>query len=310
MDLQPTELRAFVTLAEQRHFGRTADLLHVTQPALTKQIKRLEERIGGALVVRGYRDVRLTEAGQLLLPRARVVLQESAAALEAAQRAVRGELGMLRIGFGIASIQKLLPDVLKRFRAAYSGVEIRLREMTTADQVTALIRGQIEVGFVRLPVSDVRIAARPLLRERLMVALTGQAPWRARVGLASLAAEPFITIARSTSASYHDHVIAVCHEAGFAPRIVQETSELFTMLMLVRAGMGVALAPSSATIFAFGHSRRRPPPGTSASPGARPALMNRRCGRSSTSPARARAPIVGRRVTVHLRLTNQRRSGV
>ncbi len=248
MDLQPTELRAFVTLAEQRHFGRTADLLHVTQPALTKQIKRLEERIGGALVVRGYRDVRLTEAGQLLLPRARVVLQESAAALEAAQRAVRGELGMLRIGFGIASIQKLLPDVLKRFRAAYSGVEIRLREMTTADQVTALIRGQIEVGFVRLPVSDVRIAARPLLRERLMVALAGQAPWRARVGLASLAAEPFITIARSTSASYHDHVIAVCHEAGFAPRIVQETSELFTMLMLVRAGMGVALAPSSATL--------------------------------------------------------------
>jgi DNA-binding transcriptional LysR family regulator len=247
MDLQPTELRALVTLAEQRHFGRTADLLHVTQPALTKQIKRLEDKVGGALVVRGYRDVRLTEAGELLLSRARVMLQESAAALEAARRAVRGQLGLLLIGFGIASIQQLLPDVLRRFRAGYPDVEIRLREMVTADQLAALIRGQIEIGFVRLPVPDARIETRPILHERLVAALGGGMTWRARAGLASLAAEPFITIARSTSASYYDHVIAVCHEAGFAPRIVQETSEVFTMLTLVRAGMGVALAPRSAT---------------------------------------------------------------
>jgi DNA-binding transcriptional LysR family regulator len=244
--LHPNELRAFVTLAEQRHFGRAADLLYVTQPALTKQIQRLEEKVGGALVVRGYRDVQLTDAGQVLLTRGRAVLQESAAALEAAQRAVRGHLGLLRIGFGIASIQKLLPDLLQRFRAKYPDVELRLREMVTADQIAALIRGQIEIGFVRLPVTDTRVATRPILHERLMVALAGRTPWRARTGLASLAAEPFIAIARSTSASYHDHVIAVCHEAGFSPRIVQETSELATMLMLVRAGMGVALAPSSA----------------------------------------------------------------
>jgi DNA-binding transcriptional LysR family regulator len=247
-DLQPTELRAFVTLAEQRHFGRTADLLHVTQPALTKQIQRLEEKVGGALVVRGYRDVQLTDAGRVLLARARVVLQESATALESARRAVRGEVGLLRIGFGIASIQQLLPDVLRRYRAAFPDVEIRLREMSTPGQVAALIGGQIDIGFVRLPVADTRIETRPILHERLVVALGGQTPWRARAGLASLAAEPFITIARSTSASFHDHVIAVCHEAGFTPRIVQETSELFTILMLVRAGMGVALVPSSATI--------------------------------------------------------------
>jgi DNA-binding transcriptional LysR family regulator len=247
MDLQLTELRAFVRLAEQRHFGRTADLLHVTQPALTKQIQRLEDKVGGALVVRGYRDVQLTEAGQVFLARARVVLEECAAALETGQRAVRGQVGLLRIGFGIASIQQVLPEVLRRFRAAFPDVEIRLREMVTADQVTALIRGQIDIGFVRLPVSDARLETRPILHERLVVALAGRTRWRARVGLASLAQEPFIVIARSTSASYHDHVIAVCHEAGFAPRIVQETSELSTMLMLVRAGMGVALAPSSAT---------------------------------------------------------------
>jgi DNA-binding transcriptional LysR family regulator len=246
--LQPAELHAFVMLAEQRHFGRAADLLYITQPALTKQIQRLEDKVGGALVVRGYRDVQLTEVGQVLLTRARAALQESAAALDAAQRAARGQLGLLRIGFGIASIQKLLPDVLQRFRVAYPDVELRLQEMVTSDQVAALIRGHLELGFVRLPVTDARIETRPVLHERLVVALAGRTSWRARVGLASLAGEPFITIARSTSASFHDHVIAVCHEAGFAPRIVQETSELFTMLMLVRAGMGVALAPSSAML--------------------------------------------------------------
>jgi DNA-binding transcriptional LysR family regulator len=258
IDPQPSELRAFVTLAEQRHFGRTADLLHVTQPALTKQIQRLEDKVGGALVVRGYRDVQLTEAGRVLLTRARMVLQESASALEMARRAVRGQAGLLRIGFGIASIQRLLPEVLRRFRAASPDVEIRLREMSTPGQVAALIGGQIDIGFVRLPVSDARIETRPILHERLVAALAGQTPWRARAGLASLAAEPFITIARSTSASFHDHVIAVCHEAGFAPRIVQETNELFTMLMLVRAGLGVALVPSSATFRTPSDVRFRP----------------------------------------------------
>jgi DNA-binding transcriptional LysR family regulator len=250
-DLHPYELRAFLTLAEQRHFGRTADLLHVTQPALSKQIQRLEEKVGGALVVRGYRDVQLTPAGEVLLSRARLVLQESAAAFDAVRRAVRGHVGTLHIGFGIASMQRLLPDVLRRFRAAYPDVELRLREMVTADQVAALVRGQIDVGFVRLPLAESRLDFRPVLHERLVVASNadaGRPAWRAREGLASLARAPFITIARGTSASYHDQVIAVCHEAGFAPRIVQETNELFTMLMLVRAGMGVALAPHSATL--------------------------------------------------------------
>jgi DNA-binding transcriptional LysR family regulator len=252
MDLPVTELRAFVTLAEHLHFGRAAALLHVTQPALSKQIRRLEDSVGGALLIRGYRDVHLTPAGQVLLPRARLVLQESSAALEAARRAARGQLGVLRIGFGIASIQKLLPDVLQRFRSSVPGVELRLRDMSTPGQLAAIRRGDVDVGFVRLPLVDQAIATRPVLHERLTAALGPQSPWQARIGLASLAREPFVTIARSTSASFYDQVVAVCRAAGFAPNIVQETNELFTMLMLVRAGMGVALAPSSAAL-------RRPP---------------------------------------------------
>jgi DNA-binding transcriptional LysR family regulator len=242
-----TELQAFVTLAEHLHFGRTAELLHVTQPALSKQIQRLEETVGGQLVARGYRDVRLTEAGHVLLTRARLVLQESSFALDAAHQAVRGELGVLRIGFGLATIEELLPEVLVRFRAKYPGVELRLQDMPTPTQVAALAQGQIDVGFVRLPVTKSRVHTRAVLRERLVLAYGAHGPWHPRGGLASLAASPFVTIARATSATFHDHVLAVCRAAGFTPKIVQETNELFTMLMLVRAGMGVALAPRSAT---------------------------------------------------------------
>jgi DNA-binding transcriptional LysR family regulator len=246
-----TELRAFVTLAEQRHFGRAADRLHITQPALTKQIQRLEDAVGGALVLRGYREVQLTPAGEVLLPRAERLLQESAAALDSTRRAVRGQLGVLRIGFGLATIQ-LLPELLLRFRSTLPGVELRVRDMPTPAQVAALGSGDLDVGFVRLPVIDPRIQTRPILRERLVALLGPHSRWHSREGLRSASQEPFITIARATSASFHDHVIAVCRAAGFTPNIVQETNELFTMMMLVQGGMGIALAPSSVTI-------RRPP---------------------------------------------------
>jgi DNA-binding transcriptional LysR family regulator len=246
-----TELRSFVVLAEHLHFGRAADRLHITQPALTKQIQRLEEAVGGALVLRGYREVQLTPAGAVLLPRAERLLQESAAALDSARRAVRGQLGVLRIGFGLATIQ-LLPELLLRFRSTLPDVELRVRDMPTPAQVDALGCGDLDVGFVRLPVVDPRIATRPILRERLVALLGTQSRWLSRDGLRSAAQQPFITIARSTSASFHDHVIAVCRAAGFTPNIVQEANELFTMMMLVQGGMGIALAPGSATI-------RRPP---------------------------------------------------
>src|SRR5688572_14287969 len=145
MTLPMTELRAFVTLAEQLHFGRAAERLHITQPALTKQIQRLEETVGGTLVRRGYREVQLTPAGEMLLPHAARLLEESAAALDVARRAVRGQLGVLRIGFGLATVQ-LLPDLLLRFRSAFPGVELRLRDMPTPAQVAALVRGDLDMG--------------------------------------------------------------------------------------------------------------------------------------------------------------------
>jgi DNA-binding transcriptional LysR family regulator len=220
----------------------------VSQPALSKRIRRMEDCIGGPLLVRGYRDVRLTEAGRLLAARGRQLVQDSAEIVSLSQRAARGEAGLLRIGFGIASILGLLPDMLLRFRRAHPGVLLQLRDMPTPDQVNALVARAIDIGFVRRPVRDDRLVTRPVLDERLVAALGPRSPWDPRRGLASVANEPFIIIARARSASFYDHALSVCAAAGFAPRIVQETEELFTIISLVRAGLGVSLVPRSTAL--------------------------------------------------------------
>src|SRR3954465_13975065 len=162
------DFAALAALADTLHFGRAADRLHVSQPALSKRLKKMEEAIAGPLVVRGYRDVRLTEAGRLMAERGRRLLQEAAAISALTQRAARGEAGLLRIGFGIASILGLLPDVLLRFRRACPEVQLQLRDMSTPDQISALANRDLDVGFVRRPVSDGRLTMRPVLDERLV----------------------------------------------------------------------------------------------------------------------------------------------
>ena len=248
MEVELEDLQALLVLSETLHFGRAADRLGVSQPALSKRIRRMEDRIGGPLLVRGYRDVQLTEAGRLLANRSRYLLAEASAALALTERAVRGKAGLLRIGFGIASIFGLLPDVVRRFRRAHPDVQLHLRDMSTPEQIDALVSGEIDVGFIRHRAADDRLRMRLVLDERLVVALGPHSRWNTRAGLRSVASEPFIIIARSRSASFYDHVLSVCAAAGFAPRIVQEADELFTVVSLVRAGLGVSLVPRSAAL--------------------------------------------------------------
>jgi len=248
MNVELADLEALLAIAETLHFGRAADRLHVSQPALSKRIRRMEGRIGGPLLVRRYRDVQLTEAGRVLASRGRHLVAEASATLALTERAARGEAGLLRIGFGIASIFGLLPDVLLRFRRAHPDVQLHLRDMSTPDQVEALVSGDIDIGFIRHRVTDDRLRMRHVLSERLVAALGPRSRWSTRAGLRSVATEPFIIIARSRSASFYDHVLSVCAAAGFAPRIVQEADELFTVVSLVRAGLGVSLVPRSAAL--------------------------------------------------------------
>jgi len=245
-DLDTGLLRSFVALSEERHFGQAALRLNVSQPALSKRLQRLEEMVGGPLLVRGYRSVRLTGPGRVLLERARALLRDAGQAIEVSREAARGEAGLLRIGFGVASMVELLPQVLLQFRRVHPRVQIEMRDMSSPAQLEALRRAEIDLGFVRQLGPEAGIERIPILRERLAAAVQPRSAWRDRAGLSSLARSPFVACSRGVSASYYDHVVAVCRAAGFAPRIVTETNDLFSLLQLVRAGVGVALVPSAA----------------------------------------------------------------
>jgi DNA-binding transcriptional LysR family regulator len=246
MYLQVEELHSFVVLADELHFGRASKRLFVSQPALSKQIRRLEEKVGGALFTRTRRKVEITEAGRVLLAGADKVLREDEAALSLAKEAVLGRAGTLRIGFGIASVSEILPRTILRFRKTYSQVELKMRDMSTPAQIAALVVGNIDIGIVRLPIAHTELDSLPLFHEQLVVATSGSLSYNSRQGLAALRNQPFVFFPRATSATLHDHVLGLCRRSGFSPTIIQEASELFTILNLVRAGLGVSLVPSAA----------------------------------------------------------------
>jgi DNA-binding transcriptional LysR family regulator len=245
MPLELDDLRSFLVLSEQLHFRRAAEILYVSQPALSKQIRRLEDRLGGQLLIRRSRGVHLTPAGQVLLEHARHVLEESESAERITRLALKGEAGTLRIGFGIAVLARGLPNLMLRFRQRFPNVDLSVRNMSTSDQTQALGDRRIDVGFVRLPIRTEDIETIPIVNERLMIVLSEQATHNAKKGLAALSDAPFILPARTVSASFYDHVFLTCRAAGFVPRVVQEADEYFTALNLVRAGLGVSIAPSA-----------------------------------------------------------------
>jgi len=248
MDLELADLRAFLALSDALHFGRAAESLHISQPALSKQVQRMETRLGGALLTRRYRKVALTPAGIVLRDHAKQILRDAESAEQLSRMAIRGEAGMLRVGFGIASLASGLPELILSFRRRYPQAHITMRDMSTPNQIESLLRGEIDAGFVRLPVLDDRVDWAPVLEERLVVAYNPKGGYRPVAGLPSLSAAPFVVPSRATSVSLYDHIVRTCRAAGFAPRIVQEANELFTVLNLVRAGLGVSLVPSSARL--------------------------------------------------------------
>lgn len=244
MYLEPAELQRFLVLADELHFRKASERLFLSQPALSKHIRKLEKKVGGPLFIRSRRKVALTEAARVLIPLAQKLLQASKGAFESTREAAEGRAGTLRIGFGIASVSEILPRTIIQFRRAYPRVELQMQDMSTPAQISGLLNGTLDIGMVRMPLSHPQLSHFPLFRERLVAATPRGVAFRA--GLAGLRDRPFICYPRAVSETFHGHVLAVCRHAGFTPRIVQEASELFTILNLVRAGLGVALVPSSA----------------------------------------------------------------
>jgi len=239
-------LRYFIAVADELHFGRAAARVHIAQPAVSRQIRTLEQEIGLNLFERDRRRVALTAAGAAFLEEARSILEHLERAVVTAHRAARGEIGSLRIGYVPAVVHTGLPEILRAFRKRFPRVEVRLQEMNPAIQVEALLAERVDVGFVRGPIDEPALASTTVLKEPLVGVLPSGHRLRShkRLGLAMLAKDPFVFQARSRGPGSHDDILTVCRRAGFSPQIVQEGS--FTdLLSLVASGAGVAIVPAS-----------------------------------------------------------------
>ncbi len=240
-------LRYFVAVAEELHFGRASERLHISQPPLSHQIRQLEEEIGVKLFHRTKRRVLLTHAGKIFLEEARQILDLSAKAVQEAQKAERGEIGRLVIGIVVSATYSLAPPILRSFRERFPEVELILREQTTDQQLDALQKGNISVGFLRQPARNDALYFETILREPFMVALPADHVLAAgsRVSLDMLATEPFIMFSRRQGPTFYDQIMSLCNQAGFSPTVAQEAVQMPTVLGLVSVGLGIALVPAS-----------------------------------------------------------------
>lgn len=253
-------LRYFVALAEELHFGRAARRLAITQPPLSQAIAQLERELGVRLFDRTRRKVALSHAGGTFLDEARATLERAARAVDLAQRAERGEVGRLAVGYIAATAYTLLPLVLRDFMRSFPGVKLELRELALPEQTGALLRRDIDVALLRPPVAEAELASETILAEPFVLALPARHPLAAlrRVPARRLAGEPMILFPRQPGLVFHDLVMGFCLRHGITPRVAQEANQTHTVVGLVSAGIGVALVPASTQRIGLGGVAYRP----------------------------------------------------
>jgi DNA-binding transcriptional LysR family regulator len=251
MNVELRQLRYFVTVAEELHFGRAAARLHMTQPPLSQAIAALEDGLGTALFLRNRRTVALTPAGSALLPEARRILSEAALLPELARRAASGEAGRLALAFITSADYSVLPPFLRRYSERYPGVQLALQEATSDVQVDELLRGRIDAGLLIPPLPERARAALDYMKvldePLILCAPTGLALLRKKgaVRLRDLPALPLIIFPREISPALHDAILSCFRAAGITPAIGQQAIQMQTIVSLVSAGMGLALVPQS-----------------------------------------------------------------
>jgi DNA-binding transcriptional LysR family regulator len=289
------QLRGFVAVAEELHFGRAAARLRMTQPPLSRQIQKLEAAIGVLLLDRDNRRVTLTPAGEAFLREARRILAIAEAAPDLAQRVSSGTRGLVRIGFTAASTFGILGRLLNELERELPEVRIELSEMVTRQQIAALAAEDLDLGLARPPFDPDLFDSRPLHREALLLAVPAG---HRLTGLgrpatpADLTAEPLILHTQQQARYFYDLVVSMVPLTQ--ERVVHSVSQILTMLWLVSAGRGIAFVPASATLLGIPNVAFAP----LATPVPEPVELHLLWPRQSHNPALARTLAVLERLTV------------
>lgn len=249
-----SQLRCFVAVAEELHFGRAALRLNMTQPPLSRQIQLLEHILDVSLFDRTSRSVKPTSAGRAFLPEARQLLRLAEGAALSAKRIARGEAGSVTIGFTAGSSYAFLPRLVSAAKTLMPEVDLLLKELRTSQQTEALASGRIDLGLLRLPIDRRGVEIACVMREPVMLAVPEGHPLASldRPTLKDIERQPFIMYSPIEGRYFYDLVVRLLREAGVDPVYVQYISQIHSILPLVGAGIGISLVPESAMSLGVG----------------------------------------------------------
>ena len=241
------QLRYFVVLAEELHFGRAARRLAMTQPPLSFNIRRLEEDMGVLLFVRSRKQVTLSAAGAAFLPRARELLERAEGAKQLARSVQSGSVGHLDIGFHEAMIYRGVPEIVTAFTKKMSEVEVVLIERSSRTQVDGIVSGHLDGGFLNVPILPPGLKKEVLATEHFMACVPSshRLAGRKHIDLADLSEDRFVMVEPGGALQFHDRALQLCKSRGFVPKIRFTVARLLTIPALVSKGLGVALVPES-----------------------------------------------------------------
>lgn len=249
MNIELRQLRYFIAVAEEMHFGRAAVKLHMTQPPLSQTIMALEAALGANLFTRSTRSITLTPAGLALLPEAKKLLQQAQSLQQLVQRTASGASGFLSLAFVSIADYSILPPYLSQFRSTHPDVHIELREATTDVQLMLLEKSEIDAGLLIPPIPDKLSASlcyQKVLCEPLILAIPEvHARRKDPASLHTYRDLPLIIFPRRIAPGLHDTILGCFRDAGLTPAIAQEAIQMQTIIALVSAGMGIALVPQS-----------------------------------------------------------------
>jgi LysR family transcriptional regulator, benzoate and cis,cis-muconate-responsive activator of ben and cat genes len=242
-------LRYFVAVAEAENVSRAALKLHVSQPAVSRQVRDLEEELGFPLLARSAKSVRLTEAGRVFLAESRAVLQRAADGVKAARAVATGSRGELHVGYAPTLTARMLPPALRAFQAAMPEVCVKLHDWSTEEMLAGLREGNLQLAFTVCPgTAALRgLHFEELMREPLRLAVAPAHPLARRrvLPLADVVREPFIAYHRKDYPDYHELLAAVFGPVGRLPRIAEEHDGVSSLVSAIAAGNGVAIVPDS-----------------------------------------------------------------
>ncbi len=241
------QLRCFLAVADELHFGRAAERLHMTQPPLSRQIQLLEHAVGARLLERTSRSVRLTVAGQGLYQDAQQLLRLAERAADTARRTEKGQMGRVIVGYTAVTGYALMPELVASASKALPDIEIVLQEMVTSGQLQALQDRRIDIGFVRPVSGPVPLNYRQVASEPMRLAIPSRHPLARKrtIRLEDMHGVPLVMFSRTEGRYFHDMIVNLFAATGVQPRFIHDIAQTHTIMALVRKGLGLAIVPDS-----------------------------------------------------------------